>query len=58
MERIFQRSGLSSDGTYLPHAIHPKFVLEEGRVPDTGLDAAAVEARMVGAPAQLLLVRR
>jgi hypothetical protein len=48
MERIFQRSGLDKDGTYLPHAIHPKFVLKEDRVPDTGLDAAAVEARTVG----------
>jgi hypothetical protein len=42
------RSGLSSDGTYLPRAIHPKYVLEEGRQPYTGLDAAALEARMVG----------
>ncbi len=47
LDRIFDRSGLASDGTYLPPAIHPKYVLEEGRQPCTDLKAAAEEARMV-----------
>lgn len=49
LDRILDRSGLSPDGTYLPHAIHPKFVVAEGRTPRTDLASAAVEAKTVGA---------
>jgi hypothetical protein len=47
LDRVFDRSGLGADATYLPPAIHPKFVLEEGRLPRTDLKSAAEEARMV-----------
>ncbi|GLC33182.1 Chitin synthase, class 2 [Pleodorina starrii] len=41
--RVWQKSGLSDNATYLPKSIHPKFC---GNNPRTDMDSAAAECRM------------
>ncbi|PNW80516.1 hypothetical protein CHLRE_07g320550v5 [Chlamydomonas reinhardtii] len=41
--RVWQKSGLSDNATYLPKSVHPKFC---GNNPKTDMDSAAAECRM------------
>ena len=43
MVKVLERSGLSSEGTYLPAAIHPQLTPE----PKYDMDTAMLEAKMV-----------